>query len=279
MLEIAVIKTVDLPQYLRRIGFTGACTASAATLERLVYLHSHAIPFENLDSLAGERVSIGLDVLQDKMLARGRGGYCFEHNVLLWSVLSQLGFTVAGLAARVRWNAPEGVVRPIGHMALRVEAERQLYLVDAGFGGLTPTSPLRLDCSEPQATALEPFRIDGEMHGVRVLSVLLDGSWRPLYEYQPTEYQPGDYEAWNFWTCAAPESPFVTHLMAARPAKAGRHALEDNRYTFRPLGGAVHRRLLGSVAELRGIFASEFGISVPVSERLDARLATLIELS
>jgi N-hydroxyarylamine O-acetyltransferase len=217
-----------------------------------------------------------LHAVQDKLIARGRGGYCFEHNMLMWAVLAQLGFPVAGLAGRVRWNSPDNGVRPLGHMALRVEADQQPYLVDVGFGGLTLTAPLRLDVGEPQITTLEPFLIHGGTQRARTLNVLLEGSWRPLYEFEPTEYQPMDYEAWNWWTCTAPESPFVAHLMAARPVANGRHALADNRYTFRPLGGVAHTQVLGTVAEIRGILSNEFGIAVPESAALDAKLATLI---
>ena len=54
--------------------------------------------------------------LEQKLVRSGRGGYCFEQNLLLSHVLNGLGFKVTGLAARVLWNAPEGAITPRGHM-------------------------------------------------------------------------------------------------------------------------------------------------------------------
>jgi len=39
--------------------------------------------------------------LQQKLVRAGRGGYCFEQNLLQSHVLNGLGFKVSGLAARV----------------------------------------------------------------------------------------------------------------------------------------------------------------------------------
>ena len=63
-----------------------------------------------------------------------RGGYCYEHNLLLSHVLQQLGFLVRGLAARVLWNVSEGTVRPRSHMLLLVDLDNRHYVADVGFG-------------------------------------------------------------------------------------------------------------------------------------------------
>ena len=98
----------DLDGYFARIGYGGPTGVSLATLQALHAAHPRAIPFENIDALMG--VSVGLDVasLQDKILGQGRGGYCFEHNLIFMHALDMLGFTVGGLAARVLWGQPDG---------------------------------------------------------------------------------------------------------------------------------------------------------------------------
>lgn len=58
----------------------------------------------------------------------GRGGWCFEQNLPLKSVLKALGYRVTGLAARVLWNAPEGALPPRGHMLLRVDMGEPPFL-------------------------------------------------------------------------------------------------------------------------------------------------------
>ena len=134
---------IDLDAYFHRVGYAGP---RAATLEALRWLHARhaeAIPYENLDPLVGRPVRLDPASLERKLVRGGRGGYCFEQNLLFRHVLEALGFRVTGLAARVLWNAVEGVVPPRGHMVLRVELADGPYLADVGFGGQSLTGPLR----------------------------------------------------------------------------------------------------------------------------------------
>src|SRR4051812_18295608 len=101
---------VDIDAYLRRIGYEGGCAPTLDTLRAVILRHTESIPFENLDPLLGRPVDLDAPALERKLVSEGRGGYCFEHNVLLRHVLEGLGFPVVGLSARVVWNAPEGLV-------------------------------------------------------------------------------------------------------------------------------------------------------------------------
>ncbi len=77
-------------------------------------------PLREPGSLAGPGVSLAPADLQDKLVRRRRGGYCFEHNLLFLDALRALGFQAEGLAARVLWNVPPGNPPPRTHMLLRV---------------------------------------------------------------------------------------------------------------------------------------------------------------
>ncbi|MGC3982399.1 MAG: arylamine N-acetyltransferase [Steroidobacteraceae bacterium] len=265
---------IDLDTYFARIGYQGARTPTLDTLQQILQQHTHSIAFENLSSFAGETVPLDLPSLQTKLLQQGRGGYCFEHNTLLWNVLQQLGFSVSGLAARVRWNVPEGFVPPIGHMLMKIVIDDHPYVIDAGFGRLTQTTPLRLDVDTPQATKHEDFRIiyEGPEY---MLSADVEGAFRVLYSFSPQEFHASDYEVWNWFTCTAPASPFTHMLMAARPVKDGRHALMNNRYTWRSTTGEVDTRLLTSAADIRAVLSDAFNIRLPESAALNAKLEQL----
>src|SRR5450755_3294038 len=104
--------SVDLDAYFERIGHLGDCGPTLETLRRLHALHAEAIAFENLSPFLGEEVKLDISSLQDKLVRGGRGGYCFEQNLLFWHVLTVLGFQVTGLAARVRLTVPEHIVMP-----------------------------------------------------------------------------------------------------------------------------------------------------------------------
>ncbi|MEI4902561.1 arylamine N-acetyltransferase, partial [Klebsiella pneumoniae] len=80
---------------------------------------TESIPFENLDPLLRRPMRLDAASLEQKLVRGGRGGYCFEQNLLLRHALEGIGFTVAGLAARVVWNQPEGAILPRTHMLLR----------------------------------------------------------------------------------------------------------------------------------------------------------------
>ena len=72
----------DLSAYFRRINYTGHAAADTATLHALMRHQLFSVPFENLDVQAGKVVSLVPEDIADKLLHRGRGGYCYEVNGL-----------------------------------------------------------------------------------------------------------------------------------------------------------------------------------------------------
>ena len=136
---------IDLDAYCRRVGYDGPRTATLETLRALHLLQPQAIAFENLDPLLGRPVLLDAASLERKLLHEGRGGYCYEQNLLFAHVLRALGFNVSEHAARVLWNVPDGVKTPRSHMLLIVDLDGERYLTDVGFGGNVLTAPLLLN--------------------------------------------------------------------------------------------------------------------------------------
>jgi N-hydroxyarylamine O-acetyltransferase len=268
--------TVGLDAYFRRIGHEGGRAPTLETLRAIVALHTQAIPFENLDPLLGRPVRLDASSLENKLVHEGRGGYCFEQNLLLRGVLDGLGYRVAGLAARVLWGAPEGRVTPRTHMLLRVEADGLDYLADVGFGGQTPTAPLRLEAEIEQATPHEPYRlVRGGEGGEYVLQSLVRGAWMPLYRFTLHEQALVDYEVANWYVSTHPASYFVTGLRAGRAAPGRRYGLLDNELATHHLNGGTERRTLDGPAELRAALEGPLGLRLPDDPRLDTTLARL----
>src|SRR5258705_9177944 len=153
------MRAIDLDAYLGRIGYSGTRAPTLETLRALHLRHALAIAFENLDPFLRRPVALDLPSLERKLVQGGRGGYCFEHNLLFKAALDALGFHAAGLAARVVWNLADGATLPRTHMLLRVTIDGEDHIADVGFGGQTPTWPLRLTTGGEQMTPHEPFRL------------------------------------------------------------------------------------------------------------------------
>jgi len=266
----------NLDAYFRRIGYTGPRTPTLATLRALQALHPLAIPFENLDTVAGAPVRLDLAALQSKLVGSSRGGYCFEQNSLFHHVLVSLGFEVARLAARVVWERPADEIRARTHMLLRVRLGADDYLCDVGFGGLTPTAPLRFAPHVAQATPHESFRI--VPHGVDLaVEAQVRGEWKPLYRFDLQEQHAVDIEMLNFYVMGHPDSPMLGRLVAASTKPDRRLGLRNGSLAVHHRSGAEERRQLGSVAELRTVLETEFGIAVPRGAVLEAALARLLD--
>jgi N-hydroxyarylamine O-acetyltransferase len=264
----------DLDAYLERIGYSGERAPTLATLAAIQLRHTEAIAFENLNPLIGWPVLLDLESLQEKMVRGGRGGYCYEHNLLCKHALEALGFRVTGLLARVLWSAPKGAITPRSHMVLHVDLDGAPYIVDVGFGGVTLTGPLRLIADIEQTTPHEPFRLQ-RAGDEFIEEVKIRDAWVPLYRFGLQEAFSADYEVNNWYTSTHPDNLFVNELLAAQPAPNRRYALRNNQFTVHHLNGRTDRRILANADEMREILEGPFGLTLPDAPELDATLKRL----
>ena len=258
---------LDLNAYLKRIHVDGVPAPTLATLATLQQRHLQHIAFENLNPLLGLPVPLDIESLQHKLVQQGRGGYCFENNLLFMAVLEALGFTVRGITARVYWNAPEDAQLPRSHMLLLVELDGQRYLSDVGFGGMTPTAPLRLDDTAAQATPLEPFRVVPAQDHYR-LEVCLGEQWRLLYRFDLMTQWPIDFEMANWYVSCHPNSKFVNNLIAVRTEDDRRHTLLNTLYTVRYPDGSSDKQDIPSAVALASLLAETFQIDLTDLQQL-----------
>ncbi|MGH9242247.1 MAG: arylamine N-acetyltransferase family protein [Vicinamibacterales bacterium] len=269
----------DLRAYLYRIGVDHRpARADLATLQELALLHPCAIPFENLDPLLRRPVRLDIAAIQDKLVRGGRGGWCFEHNLLLGTALAAIGYEVTGLSARVVWNVAPGVVRGRSHMVLHVTLDGVSYIVDVGFGGSTPTAPLKLVEGLEQTTPHEPFRLMPVSRGC-LLEAKLEGTWKGLYSFDQQPQVLGDYEIPNWYLCNHPESHFLDRVVAARVDRDRRYALRNTDFAVHFPHGVTERRVLGGAGEIRQVLTETFRINVPDWPEVDETFERLARSS
>jgi len=203
----------DYDAYLERIGLSPVSSPSWREIHRA---HATSIPFENLDSHRGLPVSLEPEDLERKMVAARRGGYCFEHNLLLASALEHQGLTVEPMLARVRRGDPPPGGRPPGHLVLRVsDGDGIAWHADVGFGLGTLLDPIPFG-ADPDAVHEQSgwrFRVieDGDE---LVLQTRSPDGWSDVYGFRPVAVPRADIEMSNWWICTNPRSPFVFGLIA-----------------------------------------------------------------
>jgi len=261
------LDALDLEAYLGRIGYSGRLQPVPAVLEAIHLAHATHIPFENLDILLKRPIRLDLASLQAKLVTGGRGGYCFEHNLLFSAVLQRLGFSVRQLAARVLYGSRRKLPRT--HILLLVDVEGATWLADVGFGLEGLLLPVPFGSSREAHQFAWTYRAV-EAGGEWILQSLRDDSWTDLYSFSLEPYLAVDFEPANHYTATHPDSRFVRTLTAQLPTPEVRYLLR-NRELVLDHGKEVTRRVLADDDELLAVLAETFGLRFPAGTRFSYR--------
>ena len=226
--------------------------------------HMTAIPFENLDVLRGRGVHTDRESVYAKLVAAGRGGYCFEHGTLLQAALEQLGFRPVAHAARVILLRPRSEA-PQTHMFLTVQLDDGRYVLDPGFGGHGPLVPVSLEGTEARdhRDVHRMVRREDEW----VLEAQIDGQATPLWSSTLAPAEPVDFVMANHFVSTFPTSPFVMNLMLRAITPGGRVSVFNRALTRRHDNGE-EKHVVESRAALRALLKKDFGFDLPDVEGL-----------
>lgn len=230
---------MNVSGYLDRIGAARPAAPTAESLASLQLAHLHTVPFENLSIHWGEPIVLEIERLVDKIVARRRGGFCYELNGAFGALLRELGFAVTMVSA--------GVARPGGgygpdfdHMALVIELDDR-WLVDVGFGD-SFLQPLLLDSRVAQQQGRRSYRIV-DADGALVLEQSDgDGEWKPQHRFTDVPRELSDYEAMCTYHQTSPDSHFTQKRLASMARQGGRVTLSDLRLIETDAGGARTER-------------------------------------
>lgn len=252
---------VDIGAYLRRIGVEGPLDASPDTLRRLHLAHVRSIGFENVDVFLGATPDLDIGAIQDKLVARGRGGYCYEHNLLFSAVLERTGFAVTRLLARVQMGST--AMRPRTHMCLLVDAQGERWLADVGFGSQTLREPLRYEPGREADQDGWRYRLAADDGGL--LQAAGPQGWLDLYRFDEVPQHHVDIVMSNHYTATHPSSAFVGRLIAQGRGDDERHGLIDTSLTTTTVDGRERRRDLAP-AQVPDVLDADFGIHLDDAE-------------
>lgn len=175
--------------------------------------HLAAFTFNSLAVLAGEDVAIDSAAVFDKIVRRGRGGYCFEHNKLIFDVLQDLGFDVTLRLARVLSTGDPDVPRT--HRFTLLRAEGSAFIVDGGFGPNTPLRPVEFALDAVQEQGREAYRVVRSANGDYQLQRRERGAFAPLYSFDDARYTEADCLTGHFYSHRHPAAVFVNNLVVS----------------------------------------------------------------
>lgn len=218
---------MNLAEYFQRIAYTGSSAATLATLKTLHYQHMQTIPFENLDVILKRPIRMDGAALFEKMVTRGRGGFCYEQNTLFGLSLRELGYQVDFISARV-WNGTD-FGRALEHIALIVHIEGERYLADVGFGDCF-LEPLRLVAQEEQLVHGKNYRvIESESSHEWIMQEKSEDDWTNGYAFELHPRELRDFAEMCDWTQVSADSGFTQRLVCSKAVQNGRITIANMR--------------------------------------------------
>ncbi len=256
----------EIELYLQRIGCGHAGETDLQALEALHFAHIHSIVFENFDIHLGRPIEIDIPKIFDKIIRRGRGGFCYELNTLFASLLYSLGYDVTVHAARVVAAGSRWI--PFGHLCLNVECEGR-WLVDVGFGN-SFQRPLRIGKEGIQSDEGGDHTLEKVEEGWFLSSRILSDSFDPEYRFDLTPRHFDEFKSRCHWTQTDHTSGFTRNIMATRPVAEGRRTVLG--FTLREFVGGESSERPITAEERSRLFIDDFGLPREDVEALPAAI-------
>ncbi len=264
------MKNTQIDAYLQRIELSD-CNPTLDSLIQLQKNHMLHVPFENLDIVLGRPIHLNHDNLFEKIVRRGRGGYCFELNLLYASLLKSLGFSVQPVLGRV-WLRKPTKIPPRNHLAHLVEINGTTFITDVGFGGLTTRIPLDIN---------SVHQVNDDDGIVRVLPLLnhqymiqrkVKGDWENQYSFENTIISTEDIVMSNHYMSTHPNSHFKKDNFIGKFTSTGRIGLFNNQMSIREGIEVVEKKQIQYGIEWVDTLKTNFNLTLNFSDKELAKL-------
>jgi N-hydroxyarylamine O-acetyltransferase len=249
-------KRINLPQN-EEITFEKLSTVLAKTAQ--------TIPFENLCIISKNTQEITSDNLVQRILHQNEGGLCYDLNTLLYLFLKENGFDVR-LVRGIVYNQMEKRWSYTGktHVTIILTHDGKEYLVDTGFGGNIPLTPVPLT-GEVVTSNNGEFKVErtASEHGDYFFNMKLkhkDQDWKVGYAFDST-YTVVDLAELNQiqkTIIEHPDSAFNKRPLVTRLTDQGNAILTDTFYT-EWVDGSMEKRDVDP-AEYKRLLKEQFGL-------------------
>ncbi|KAK8761591.1 hypothetical protein V5799_027142 [Amblyomma americanum] len=265
-------RELDLYLDLLELDRAGLTMQNLATLNTIIAAHVDRLPFQAIDTFAGDLPLMDDDSVFRKVIVQRRGGFCFELNNVLGRLLLTLGFKFHLRGARIRWGRPlDTPVTPLGHVLLCVDLgdKEGEFFTDVGFGGPNPFKALPI---EGDADPYRMRKLDGEDYvEVAVKSTGRDGAsahWRPVYHVFSVPQKWIDFVPQYWYVSLHPQSLFRNILLAGRFTNNSWVTLVNGRLCRRSVSGRVEERRITNADEVLRVLESELMLKLNSDKNL-----------
>jgi len=231
-------------------------------LRNLQSTHIAQYSFNNLAVVLGEDIPLDVPTLFNKIIGKRRGGYCFEHNKLVYAVLADLQINVRLLLAKVVNNQDIDVPRT--HRITLLDFQGEAYIVDVGFGHLGARYPLKLDVGAEQDQGNNCYRIIENSQGEFCYQVFKNGDYFTLYTFDLHQYTDADCMLGHFYSHRHPDAVFVNNLVASRNFFNDIRSLRNGHF-HQIKNGETQVTDVTNAQELQSILWQEFDLDINIS--------------
>ena len=241
----------DVPAYLRRIGIAGVPEPTRENLDRLIYAHLTHVPYENLSYCIEKKCpDLTIPALFDKIVTRGRGGYCFELNGLFYALLLELGYDAYPVACRMWLGLGQ---LPVGHRASIVTIDGEKYFADVGTSGMAGL------CAVPyrgESRYGVRIAVNGREREVRRVK---DGEDAAVISYVDSYFDPVDFIPLNYYCAVGPAAADRPDPVVNLTTEDGACSIDGGVFKIHENGNTTERRI-ENVEMLRDILKRYFSI-------------------
>lgn len=251
---------MDTKSYLERIGIVREVLPAPSYdwLRELQLSHIYSVPYENIDIIEGVPLSLDTEAIYEKIVKRGRGGYCFELNSLFEKLLASLGFKAVSYFARF-WRGEEGIPHR-RHRVIAVFLNGKTYISDVGIGSPSPRIPLLLSEGLVQECFGESYRFERDSAYGWVLYELRHGEWQKYFSFTEDPQLDLDFEPISYYCEHHPSSKFNKKYIVAIKTPEGRKCVDGDTYNVFVGSELSYIEEEMSDERRREIFEKEFGI-------------------
>jgi N-hydroxyarylamine O-acetyltransferase len=222
-----------------------------------------SVPFENLDIPLGNKITLSVPSLYEKIVQRQRGGFCYELNGMFAWLLEQLGFNVTLHSARVFDGDEPGP--EFDHLVLLVQLEEH-WLIDVGFGD-SFLEPLPLTDNGENRQGERWYRLSKIENEWTVLRKDINSSWEPQYLFTLIHRQFADFSEMCEYHQTSQDSSFTQKRICSLATKNGRISLSNMRLIITE-SDTRKEMVMNGIEEYGQALQSYFGVQIDGLERL-----------